>query len=110
MRHFNSCIFMLKNIFCCNYMEELFGWLVQVFWEGVVECLLVSFVFGAIGFSYLHLRYWSRLQVQLVLASEYDNSYSNAGRVVVLNTVAAIGILLVLGLVIGAPVQHWLSL
>jgi hypothetical protein len=90
-------------------MEELFDWLVQVFLEGVIEYLLVSVVFAAIGFSYLHLRYWSRLQVGLVLASEYDNSYSNAGRVVVLNTVAAIGIVAVLGLLIVAPLLHWLG-
>ncbi|WP_188814438.1 hypothetical protein [Hymenobacter cavernae] len=90
-------------------MEEFFGWLVQVFMEGVVEYFLPSVVFGVIGFSYLHLRYWSKVQVQQVLVREYDNSYSNAGRVVVLNTVAAIGILLVLGFMIGAPVLHWLG-
>jgi hypothetical protein len=57
-------------------------------------------LFASIGFLYLYLRYRNRVRVRRVLIKEYESSYTNAGHVVVLNTVAAIGILLVLGLLI----------
>ena len=89
-------------------MKELFGWLVQSFFEGIVEGLFLTVVFSAIGFTYLYLRYWSQVKVQQVLVREYDSSYANAGQVVVLNTIAGVGILLALALLC-APLANYLN-
>jgi preprotein translocase subunit SecF len=49
------------------------------------------------------------VRVKETLAKEYENSYANVGSEVVLNTVAAVGIALVLGLIVVAPLFHWLN-
>ncbi|SNC65747.1 hypothetical protein SAMN06265337_1377 [Hymenobacter gelipurpurascens] len=85
-------------------MEELFSFIIA----GLVEALFGVLVFVPIGFIWLYSRYRNTQIVEDILAREYDNSYANAGQVVVLNTVAAIGILLVLALLFFAPLAHWL--
>ena len=74
----------------------------QDFFAGIVEQLFAPLLFIPIGFVYLWLRYRNKARVKETLAKEYENSYVNAGMVVVLNTAAAIGIMLVLGLIIVA--------
>ncbi len=81
-------------------MEQVLGFILEGITEGVVNTL----VFASIGFLYLYLRYRNRIRVRRILIKEYDTSYTNAGQVVVLNTVAAIGILLVVGLIIATLV------
>lgn len=78
------------------------------FLAGIFEELFASLLLIPIGFVYLWLRFRTRIQVEKILAREYENSYANTGSVVVLNTVAASGIALVLGLIIVAPLLHWL--
>jgi hypothetical protein len=65
---------------------------------GLIEGVFGLTVFSIIGFLYLYVRYRNRMQVRRALVKEYESSYANAGQVVALNTVAAIGILLVVGL------------
>jgi hypothetical protein len=73
--------------------EELFNWL----------------LFAPIGILYMFIRYRGSARRQQVLAQEYENEYANVGHVVVLNTVVVVMILGLLGLVVVAPLLHWLN-
>lgn len=84
-------------------IEELLTFL----FGGLIEGVFSLAIFSAIGFLYLYLRYRNQMKMRRALVKEYESSYANAGQVVVLNTVAAIGILLVVGLL---GVLLWLGL
>jgi hypothetical protein len=86
-------------------MEELVSLLLQ----GLIEGVFGALIFVPIGFLYLYIRHRNGKKVQQVLTEEYANSYANAGQVVFLNLVAAAGIVLVLGLIVGAPLLHWFN-
>jgi hypothetical protein len=86
-------------------LAEIFAFLFQ----SVVQSLFVGLVLIPIGFCYMYLRYRRSRLVRRVLRQEYEGRYHNVGQVVVLNLVAGIGILLVLALLIGAPVAHWVQ-
>ncbi|WP_345125248.1 hypothetical protein [Hymenobacter antarcticus] len=84
-------------------MEEIFS---AVFGE-----VIAFLVLAPIGVAYLFLRYRNKARVQKELASEYENSYTNVGRVVVLNTIAALLSLAMAALVILAivtPILNWM--
>ena len=84
-------------------MEEIFS--------AIFEEVFTFLLFAPIGITYLFLRYRDKIRVKQALASEYDNQYANAGRVVVLNTIAALGVLAISSLVIIAivvQVREWL--
>ncbi|WP_426492428.1 hypothetical protein [Hymenobacter sp. 102] len=72
---------------------ELFNWL----------------LFTPIGILYMFIRYRGSARRQQVLAQQYENEYANVGHVVVLNTVVVVMILGLLGLVVVAPLLHWLN-
>lgn len=73
--------------------------------EVIFSDIIAGVVFAALGFGYLYLRFRSREIVLKKLASEYENSYGNAGRLVALRLVAGIGIALVL-LLLGSLLIH----
>lgn len=79
------------------------------FFAGIVQQLFANLLFIPIGFVCLWLRYRNQAQAKETLAEKYENSYTSAGSAVVLNTVAAIGIALVLGPIVVAPILHWLN-
>ena len=84
-------------------MEEIFS---AIFGEVLTFLLLAP-----IGFAYLFLRYRNKVRVQRELASQYENSYTNVGRVIILNTIAALLALAMAGLVILAivtPIMSWM--
>ena len=87
-------------------MEEIFSFIFSAIFEGVFNFLL----FAPIGFAYLFLRYRDKKRVGQTLANEYENQYANAGRVVVLNTFAAIlATVLFVGVISAllSPVIQW---
>ncbi|MET4106360.1 hypothetical protein ABIB60_001708 [Hymenobacter sp. UYP22] len=75
---------------------ELFNWL----------------LFKPIGIMYMLIRYRGSARRRQVLAHEYENEYSNVGKIVVLNTVIAVLAASVAGLLLMIPVviiQGWLN-
>lgn len=79
------------------------------FFAGIIEQIFAGLLFIPLGFAYLWLRYRNQAKVKETLAKEYENSYANAGSAVLLNSVAAVGIVLVLGVIVVMPLLHWLS-
>jgi hypothetical protein len=75
--------------------------------EGITTALGIV-IRSIIGYTYLHLRYWSAQQVRQVLAERYSNQYSVAGSAVLTKAVQAVIILLLLALWIGVPLSAWL--
>ncbi|WP_216688498.1 hypothetical protein [Hymenobacter siberiensis] len=57
-------------------MEDLFA--------GIFEQMFTYLLLLPVGFGYLWLRYRNKLRVKETLAKEYENSYANAGSVVLL--------------------------
>ncbi len=86
-------------------MDFLFEAILAPLFNGLFTWLL----FVPIGVLYLFIRYRGSARRQQVLAQEYSNEYANVGRAVVLNMVAVVLILGVLGLVVAAPLVHWLN-
>ena len=79
--------------------------------EDFFEFLFADVLLSLIGFIYLHLRYFNRARTKQKLVTDYENSYGNVGRVVTLNIVAALGALLVSGIVLMAvfmTLRGWL--
>ncbi|WP_201986953.1 hypothetical protein [Hymenobacter rubidus] len=84
-------------------MEDLFA--------GIIEQIFANLLLVPIGFVYLWLRFRNRVRVKQTLAKEYENSYSNAGSVIVANTIAALGALAIGSFVILAivvQIRGWL--
>ena len=85
-------------------MEDLFA--------GIFEQIFTYLLLLPVGFGYLWLRYRNKLRVKETLAKEYENSYANAGSVVLLNTMAAllalaVGSLVILAIVV--QIREWLK-
>lgn len=85
-------------------MEDLFA--------GIFEQLFANLLLLPVGFVYLWLRCRNKLRVKETLAKEYENSYSNVGSVVLLNTIAAllalaIGSFVILAIVV--QIREWLK-
>ena len=85
-------------------MEDLFA--------GIFEQMFTYLLLLPVGFGYLWLRYRNKLRVKETLAKEYENSYANAGSVVLLNTIAAllalaVGSLVILAIVV--QIREWLK-
>ena len=85
-------------------MEDLFA--------GIFEQMFTHLLLLPVGFGYLWLRYRNKLRVKETLAKEYENSYANAGSVVLLNTIAAllalaVGSLVILSIVV--QIREWLK-
>ena len=85
-------------------MEDLFA--------GIFEQMFTYLLLLPVGFGYLWLRYRNKLRVKETLAKEYENSYANAGSVVLLNTIAAllalaVGSLVILSIVV--QIREWLK-
>ncbi|RSK29915.1 hypothetical protein [Hymenobacter metallilatus] len=64
-------------------------------------------LFTPIGALYLLIRYRGSAKRQQVLAQEYENEYANVGHVMVMNTVAAVLIVVVLGMLLMVPICVW---
>ena len=84
-------------------MEDLFA--------GIFEQMFAYLLLLPVGFVYLWLRYRNKLRVRETLAREYENSYSNVGSVVLLNTMAtllalAVGSMVILAIVV--QIREWL--
>ncbi|WP_216725945.1 hypothetical protein [Hymenobacter siberiensis] len=85
-------------------MEDLFA--------GIFEQMFTYLLLLPVGFGYLWLRYRNKLRVKETLAKEYENSYANAGSVVLINTIAAllalaVGSLVILAIVV--QIREWLK-
>jgi hypothetical protein len=85
-------------------MENLFA--------GIFEQMFAYLLLLPVGFGYLWLRYRSKLRVKETLVKEYENSYANAGSVVLINTIAAllalaVGSLVILAIVV--QIREWLK-
>jgi hypothetical protein len=85
-------------------MEDLF--------TGIFEQIFAYLLLLPVGFGYLWLRYRSKLRVKETLVKEYENSYANAGSVVLINTIAAllalaVGSLVILAIVV--QIREWLK-
>jgi hypothetical protein len=85
-------------------LEDLFA--------GIFEQMFTYLLLLPVGFGYLWLRYRNKLRVKETLAKEYENSYANAGSVVLLNTIAAllalaVGSLVILAIVV--QIREWLK-
>ena len=85
-------------------MEDLFA--------GIFEQMFTYLLLLPVGFGYLWLRYRNKLRVKEVLAKEYENSYANAGSVLLINTIAAllalaVGSLVILAIVV--QIREWLK-
>ena len=63
-------------------MEDLFA--------GIFEEMFANLLLAPIGFVYLWLRYRNKSQVKVFLAKNYEDSFADAGRVVILNTIAGL--------------------
>ena len=84
-------------------MEDLFA--------GIFEQIFTYLLLLPVGFGYLWLRYRNKLRVKETLAKEYENSYANAGSVLLINTIAAllalaVGSLVILAIVV--QIREWL--
>lgn len=85
-------------------MEDLFA--------GIFEQMFTYLLLLPVGFGYLWLRYRNKLRVKETLAKEYENSYANAGSVLLINTIAAllalaVGSLVILSIVV--QIREWLK-
>ena len=85
-------------------MEDLFA--------GIFEQIFTYLLLLPVGFGYLWLRYRNKLRVKETLAKEYENSYANAGSVLLINTIAsllalAVGSLVILAIVV--QIREWLK-
>lgn len=85
-------------------MEDLFA--------GIFEQMFTYLLLLPVGFGYLWLRYRNKLRVKETLAKEYENSYANAGSVLLINTIAAllalaVGSLVILAIVV--QIREWLK-
>ena len=85
-------------------MEDLFA--------GILEQMFANLLLLPVGFVYLWLRHRNKLRVKETLAREYENSYANAGSVVLLNTIAALlalamGSFVILAIVV--QIREWLK-
>ncbi|MCA8830855.1 hypothetical protein [Hymenobacter pini] len=77
--------------------------------DDLIGDLLAWLLFAPIGALYLFIRYRGSAKRRQVLAQEYENEYANVGRVVALNTVAAVLILALLGMLLIVPLHAWLK-
>ena len=85
-------------------MEDLFA--------GIFEQMFTYLLLLPVGFGYLWLQYRNKLRVKETLAEEYENSYANAGSVLLINTIAAllalaVGSLVILAIVV--QIREWLK-
>ena len=85
-------------------MEDLFA--------GIFGQMFTYLLLLPVGFGYLWLRYRNKLRVKETLAKEYENSYANAGSVLLINTIAAllalaVGSLVILSIVV--QIREWLK-
>lgn len=71
-------------------MEEFFGEL----FGALIGNALAALVLFPLGFLYLHLRHWNRRKRQQVLVATYENSYVNAGKVLVESAIRSVLVLL----------------
>jgi hypothetical protein len=78
------------------------------FFAGIIGEIFTNLLCIPIGFVYLWLRYRKQAQVKAALVRKYEDSYANAGSEVVTNIIAAVLILLIFGLIVVAPLLHWL--
>ncbi|WP_345070634.1 hypothetical protein [Hymenobacter fastidiosus] len=89
-----------------EFVFEILGEIVRFILRILIENVMTALALVPIGFCYMYLRYRQSWLVRRVVRKEHEDSYTNVGQVVALNMVAGVGVVMVLGLIVGAPLWH----